>query len=178
MLKVYLMQFINHYASIFYIAFVKGKFAGYPGNYNRIFGSRQEECSPPGGCLLELSVQLPIIMIGRQAMNAVIEVIFPLVWKHIRLLMIPETRRKMYSQWPRWAEDFRLIDLNRRELFAEYLEMILQYGFVTIFVSSFPLAPLFALVNNVFETRLEAKKFLTYYRRPVTYRVEEHRNLA
>ncbi|RXG68773.1 Anoctamin-1 [Armadillidium vulgare] len=83
MLKVYLMQFINYYASIFYIAFVKGKFVGYPGNYNRIFGSRQEECSPPGGCLLELSVQLAIIMIGRQAMNAVIEVILPLVWKYI-----------------------------------------------------------------------------------------------
>ncbi|RXG68772.1 Anoctamin-9 [Armadillidium vulgare] len=86
--------------------------------------------------------------------------------------MIPEARRKKYSQWPRWAEDFRLIDFNGRELFPEYLEMILQYGFVTIFVSSFPLAPLFALVNNVFETRLDAKKFLTHYRRPVTHRVK------
>ena len=42
-LKMYLLQFVNHYASIFYVAFFKGKFIGYPGKYNRIFGYRQEE---------------------------------------------------------------------------------------------------------------------------------------
>lgn len=42
-LKMYLLQFVNHYASIFYIAFFKGKFIGYPGKYNRLFGFRQEE---------------------------------------------------------------------------------------------------------------------------------------
>jgi anoctamin-1 len=40
---MYLLQFVNHYASIFYIAFFKGKFIGYPGKYNRFFGFRQEE---------------------------------------------------------------------------------------------------------------------------------------
>jgi anoctamin-1 len=62
-LKIYLFQFVNYYSSIFYIAFVKGKFVGYPAKYNRIFNFRQEECSP-GGCLMELCVQLAIIMIG------------------------------------------------------------------------------------------------------------------
>lgn len=42
-LKIYLLQFVNYYASIFYIAFFKGKFIGYPGNYNRFFNFRQEE---------------------------------------------------------------------------------------------------------------------------------------
>lgn len=42
-LKIYLLEFINYYASIFYIAFFKGKLVGYPGDYNRVFGSRQEE---------------------------------------------------------------------------------------------------------------------------------------
>lgn len=42
-LKMYLLQFVNHYASIFYIAFFKGKFIGYPGEYNRFFNFRQEE---------------------------------------------------------------------------------------------------------------------------------------
>jgi hypothetical protein len=44
-LKVYLFQFVNFYSSIFYIAFIKGKFNGYPGNYNKIFGLRQEDVS-------------------------------------------------------------------------------------------------------------------------------------
>ena len=38
--------------------------------------------------------------------------------------------------------------------------MVLQYGFVTLFVSAFPLAPLFALLNNLIEIRLDAYKFL------------------
>lgn len=38
-----MLQFINYYSSIFYIAFFKGKMVGYPGDYNRVFGSRQEE---------------------------------------------------------------------------------------------------------------------------------------
>lgn len=45
-LKIYLLQFVNYYASIFYIAFFKGKFIGYPGYYNRFFNFRQEEVGP------------------------------------------------------------------------------------------------------------------------------------
>lgn len=43
---------------------------------------------------------------------------------------------------------------------------------MTIFVTAFPLAPLFALINNVFEMRLDAKKFIKYYRRPIPQRVK------
>ena len=35
---------------------------------------------------------------------------------------------------------------------------VVQYGFVTLFVAAFPLAPLLALINNVFEIRLDAYK--------------------
>lgn len=50
---------------------------------------------------------------------------------------------------------------------------VLQYGFVTIFVAAFPLAPFFALINNILEMRLDAKKLLTYHRRPVSQRVRD-----
>lgn len=43
---------------------------------------------------------------------------------------------------------------------------------MTIFVVAFPLAPLFALLNNIFEMRLDARKFLKYYRRSVPHRVK------
>lgn len=48
-LKNYIFQFVNYYSSIFYIAFLKGKFVGYPSKYNRIFGFRQEEV-----CILKM----------------------------------------------------------------------------------------------------------------------------
>lgn len=49
--------------------------------------------------------------------------------------------------------------------------LVLQFGFVTIFVAAFPLAPLFALLNNVLEIRLDARKLVCSYRRPVGVRV-------
>ena len=42
---------------------------------------------------------------------------------------------------------------DQMALFDEYLEMVIQFGFVTIFVSAFPLAPFFALCNNIIEVR-------------------------
>lgn len=48
-LKNYMFQFVNYYSSIFYVAFLKGKFVGYPAKYNRILGYRQEEVCRCGG---------------------------------------------------------------------------------------------------------------------------------
>ena len=37
---------------------------------------------------------------------------------------------------------------------------VLQFGFITIFVAAFPIAPLFALLNNWVEIRLDAHKLI------------------
>ncbi|KAL4720493.1 hypothetical protein ACJJTC_013306, partial [Scirpophaga incertulas] len=170
-LKIYLLQFVNYYASIFYIAFFKGKYVGRPGDYVRVFGRRQEECAP-GGCLLELSIQLAIIMVGKQFVNTIVEMMMPYVlawWNILRTI----GRKKSIKSPMQWVKDFKLVDFGHMGLFPEYLEMVLQYGFVTIFVAAFPLAPLFALINNVLEMRLDARKLLTCYRRPVPQRVTD-----
>ncbi|XP_054270658.1 anoctamin-1 isoform X2 [Macrosteles quadrilineatus] len=169
-LKMYLLQFVNYYASIFYIAFCKGKLVGFPAKYNRLFGYRQEECGP-GGCLLELSIQLAIIMVGKQAFNSCLEMVYPIVWKWWNSRHLKQRSAK--GRASQWEKDYKLVEWGSQALFPEYLEMVLQYGFVTIFVSAFPLAPLFALLNNILESRLDAKKLVTYHRRPVAQRVRD-----
>jgi len=82
--KVFIFQFINFYSSIIYIAFFKGKFVGYPGNYKHIIGNlRNEECGN-GGCLIELAQQLAVIMIGKQCINNCQEMFIPMfkTWWH------------------------------------------------------------------------------------------------
>lgn len=37
-MKMFMFQFVNYYSSCFYVAFFKGKFVGYPGNYTYMFG--------------------------------------------------------------------------------------------------------------------------------------------
>uniref|UniRef100_A0A182FAX8 Anoctamin n=1 Tax=Anopheles albimanus TaxID=7167 RepID=A0A182FAX8_ANOAL len=178
-LKIYLFEFANYYSSIFYIALVKGKSPGYPGKHIRILGLRQEECSP-GGCLMELCIQLAIIMIGKQAIAAVKEILIPFLLQKFKELRSGfgtdeegSDNDEQLIPYNQWAKDFNLISWNDRSLFKEYLKMVIQYGFVTIFVVAFPLGPLFALLNNVMETRLDAKKFLLYYKRAVPQRVRD-----
>ncbi len=40
--KIFMFQFVNLNASLFYIAFFKGKFTGIPGDYNTFLGYRVE----------------------------------------------------------------------------------------------------------------------------------------
>ncbi|KAL8574872.1 hypothetical protein ACOMHN_044894 [Nucella lapillus] len=165
--KVFIFQFVNFYSSIIYIAFFKGRFAGYPGHYNRFFGLRSEECNN-GGCLIELAQQLGVIMIGKQVINNAQEIIVPKLkgfWHRFKVRMVKTVTRT------RWEEDYELIE--NEGLFQEYLEMVLQFGFITIFVAAFPLAPLFALLNNWVEIRLDAHKFICETRRPVAERAED-----
>jgi anoctamin-7 len=111
------------------------------------------------GCLMELTQQLAIIMIGKQVINNAREILIPKIqsWYHRKQTNIETSNRRL----TRWEHDFHLIPYEG--LFEEYLEMILQFGFITIFVAAFPLAPFFALINNWFEIRLDAHKLVILF---------------
>uniref|UniRef100_A0A3B5KY36 Anoctamin n=1 Tax=Xiphophorus couchianus TaxID=32473 RepID=A0A3B5KY36_9TELE len=174
-LKAFLLKFMNAYAPIFYVAFFKGRFAGRPGSYVYVFNDyRMEECAP-GGCLIELCIQLSIIMLGKQLIqNNIFEIGIPKLKKLIHALKEKETTQKEKDEErppKQWNLDYALAPFEG--LTPEYMEMIIQFGFVSLFVASFPLAPLFALLNNVIEIRLDARKFVTELRRPVTARAKD-----
>ncbi|XP_029681455.1 anoctamin-2b isoform X2 [Takifugu rubripes] len=174
-LKAFLLKFMNAYAPIFYVAFFKGRFAGRPGNYVYVFNDyRMEECAP-GGCLIELCIQLSIIMLGKQLIqNNIFEIGIPKLKKLFRELKnkSPAVAEREEERPPQqWNLDHDLAPFEG--LTPEYMEMIIQFGFVSLFVASFPLAPLFALLNNVIEIRLDAKKFVTELRRPVAVRAKD-----
>ncbi|PIO34164.1 hypothetical protein AB205_0191690 [Aquarana catesbeiana] len=160
---MFLFQFVNYYSSCFYIAFFKGKFVGYPGDPVYWFGRyRNEECDP-GGCLLELTTQLTIIMGGKAIWNNIQEILVP--W--IKNLIARFRSSGIETIKPRWEQDYHLQPNGQLGLFYEYLEMVIQFGFVTLFVASFPLAPVLALVNNLLEIRVDAWKITTQFRRMV-----------
>ena len=49
---------------------------GHPGGFNRIGGLRLDECSTYG-CLMELTIQLAIIFVGKQILNNATELGVP-----------------------------------------------------------------------------------------------------
>ncbi|XP_046840344.1 anoctamin-5-like [Xenia sp. Carnegie-2017] len=179
-IKMYMFQFVNYYSSLFYIAFGKLN-PGRPGDYNRIFGFRQEECNA-AGCMIELTIQLAIIMIGKQIFNTAVELFLPKLknWWKRRGNILDKFRGKDVEDDDKgpisevqWKADYYLTPIQRNALFYEYLEMVIQFGFITIFVTAFPLGPLFAWLNNLFEIRLDAYKFIRDYRRPRAARAED-----
>ncbi|KAM9313105.1 anoctamin-4 [Gastrophryne carolinensis] len=173
-LKMFLFQFVNLNSSTFYIAFFLGRFTGRPGAYLRLINRwRLEECHP-SGCLIDLCMQMGIIMVLKQTWNNFMELGYPLIqnwWTRRRLRQEHGVHGK--ASLPQWEKDYNLQPINAYGLFEEYLEMILQFGFTTIFVAAFPLAPLLALLNNIIEIRLDAYKFITQWRRPLASRAKD-----
>uniref|UniRef100_A0A674N0T7 Anoctamin n=1 Tax=Takifugu rubripes TaxID=31033 RepID=A0A674N0T7_TAKRU len=166
--KSFFLKSMNAFAPIFYVAFFKGRFAGRPGDYVYVFGDyRMEECAPPG-CLIELCIQLSMIMLGKQLIqNNVFEVLIPYKRES------ENNEEKEEEKRPKQQLDKDYVLEPFEGVGSEYMEMIIQYGFVSLFVASFPLAPAFALLNNVIEIRLDAAKFVTEIRRPDAVRCKD-----
>ncbi|XP_048113070.1 anoctamin-1-like isoform X4 [Alosa alosa] len=173
--KTFILKFVNAFTPIIYIAFFRGRLVGRPGSYVYVFESyRMEECDH-GGCLMELCIQLSITMLGKQLIqNNLFEIGVPKLKKLIRYI---KSKRGSFQEEEREKKLQRYETDHFLDPFAgltpEYMEMIIQFGFVTLFVASFPLAPLFALLNNIIEIRLDAKKFVAELRRPVAARAKD-----
>ncbi|RXN09471.1 anoctamin-1-like isoform X4 [Labeo rohita] len=173
--KTFILKFVNAFTPIIYIAFFRGRLGGRPGSYLYVFESyRMEECAH-GGCLMELCIQLSITMLGKQLIqNNLFEIGVPKLKKLIRFI---KSKRASFQEeeyekkLQRYETDYFLEPFVG--LTPEYMEMIIQFGFVTLFVASFPLAPLFALLNNIIEIRLDAKKFVAELRRPDAARAKD-----
>ena len=140
-----------------------------------MFGKfRQEECNP-GGCYMELTIQLAILFMGKQFLMGMVEYGKPLAKKVFKRMKHGKLEDGDGSGvevgTPQHIKDFKLVELGSQSLFKEYLEMVIQFGFITIFVTAFPPAPIFALLNNFLEIRLDAKKILEHHRRPTAQKV-------
>ncbi|XP_053674951.1 anoctamin-5 [Anopheles nili] len=174
--KIFVFEFMNFYSSLIYIAFFKGRFYDYPGDdvaRKSEFLRLKGDICDPAGCLSELCIQLAIIMVGKQCWNNFMEYFFPAFYNWWRQRKHKQLTKDETHLHMAWEQDYHLQDPGKLALFDEYLEMIVQYGFVTLFVAAFPLAPLFALLNNIAEIRLDAYKMVTQSRRPLAERVED-----
>ncbi|KAM9659862.1 anoctamin-9 [Trichechus inunguis] len=168
--KFFTLQFFAHFSSLIYIAFILGRINGHPGKSVRLAGLwKLEECHL-SGCMMDLFLQMAIIMGLKQTLSNCIEYLGPWLrhrysrWKY-RVSRDPELRD--------WQCNYLLRSVTVFSLFDEFMEMMLQYGFTTIFVAAFPLAPLLALLNNLLEIRLDAIKMMQLQQRLVPRKAKD-----
>ncbi|XP_012717068.3 anoctamin-9 isoform X1 [Fundulus heteroclitus] len=181
--KMFTFQFFTLFSSLFYVAFFLGRVNGHPRNYSRLAGFRLEECHP-SGCLTDLFIQMAVIMLLKQTINNILEFTVPWVKSFIRRKTAKRLKRqcgRCYRKACRseqgsvercdtckirdWLRNYHLDNSDAFSLFNEFLEMVIQFSFTTIFVAAFPLAPLLALINNIWEIRLDAIKMTRLERR-------------
>ncbi|KAF9580146.1 Anoctamin-5 [Lunasporangiospora selenospora] len=176
-IKRYLFDFTNMYSTLFYYAFFKAALG------SKVFKDRpdlQDACLYDA-CITELTVQLAVVFIGKQFLNGLYEMVFPWInrtWNRKKILAEKTLKRREYlesrkrERAPQWVKDDDLPSYEGRILKC-YRKTVIQFGFCTLFVTSFPVAPAFALINNWIDIRMEAFRLSTQYRRPIAFRAQD-----
>ncbi|KAF0519068.1 DUF590-domain-containing protein [Gigaspora margarita] len=173
-IKSYLFDFFNFYSTLFYIMIFKERYAG------ELIKQKNIGCEYKN-CMLELTIQLAIILIGKQIIGQFQEILIPRALAKLNRRQIVreiETLKSKYrhsgrknTDVPQWVHDDRLSPSTGT--IVEYEEMVIQFGFIALFGPAFPLAPLFAWLNNIAEIRSDAFKFIVELQRPVGFLTQD-----
>nr|XP_020761044.1 anoctamin-10 isoform X2 [Odocoileus virginianus texanus] len=143
-LKVLVFNFLNCFASLFYIAFVLRD-------------------------MKLLRQSLATLLITSQILNQIVESLLP-YWlqkkHHVRVKKKVEALKADID-----ATLYEQVVLEKEMgtylgTFDDYLELFLQFGYVSLFSCVYPLAAAFAVLNNLTEVNSDALKMCRVFKRP------------
>jgi len=147
-IKIFLFKFINSYNSLFYTAFY-------------IHYNKEEGCGAQDpDCLNTLRTLLGTIFITQIVINNLLEFMIPEINKRWA-----RSKHESLSEATTAEKDFFLKGIYESTL-SDFDEISIQYGYASLFVMAFPLTPLFALLNNLIENKLDSYKLCNDFRRP------------
>lgn len=205
--KSFVFNFVNAYASLFYVAFFSSIFANMSSEDNAKYfqcNTYQGETESPD-CMEAMNSMLGTIFCVRLILGNIMEVGGP-VWKNYkseqenqvtaeeRQILQKSIEATMSVQHavfdPHSVQQIQRMDHalsmtaieeqyvldeydTTLDLFNDYLEMVIQFGYATLFSCSFTLAPVMAYVNNYVELRVDAWKICTQSRRPLPSGAED-----
>ncbi|XP_055959025.1 anoctamin-4 isoform X2 [Patella vulgata] len=182
-IKLFAFQFVNSYASCFYIAFFRGRFDSV-----LVEGDQYKDfCS--GTCMSQLSFQVLVLMLMKPFPKLLKDIILPFVRRMFTKFFpscngcgcCPCCGKNKVDEGPKVTlgngrvPHTEFLERERKKpglgdfTLGEYTEKVIQYGFLMLFAVSFPLAPILALVTNLVDIRVDAKRMLWWYRRPIAF---------
>ena len=152
-------QFVNYYISLYYVAFVKEHWDGCDHN----------------NCMKELNYNLWVMFALNMVFN-VIEIGSPVLkaralWKSEEqkvqeMVQAGKQARLDISSAEKQGKQESLVILN------EYLEVVMNLGYIIFFCVAFPLGPLIYWVFNILEVKGDAYKFMALCKRPFPRQAE------
>jgi hypothetical protein len=158
--KIFLFEFVNNYASFFYLAFLAELMT--------------DECpsSADGGCMVPLALNLGIVFISRLIVGNICELLLPYLsyrWRVRRALQSThsESETKLLSLLTRPEKEYMLEPYDSHSAsIADFMELAIQFGYASMFAAALPMSPLLSLISNFVETTADAYKLLNVHRRP------------
>ena len=170
-MKRFTFEFVNAYISIFYIAFFKTHIEGCE------VKSKDGTVADVKGadCMSELTEELGTIYLILFCENMIRMLYGRYKKRYIRDYRFdPSIHNRVFDT------DSLKIDLDEQmkrdsyhhdggvdETYEDFQELIVQYGFVTLFAVAFPIAPMLTLISNFLEMALDRDKLLNQMRRPI-----------
>lgn len=184
-LKIFLFKFFNCYTALFYMAFLKENLETKEHCVNA--GNQDVSCDDdsvldkvlkvdPGckNCLNDLGFQLAVIFITNLAMNAV-ELGLP--WIKWKARMFKSANNDLQNTDLTIRRNLYPIEYDSKlgayeNPIQDYIEMIIQFGYVCMFGVAAPIITLFALIEITLEIRVDAWKLCNLTKRPDPIRSE------
>ncbi|GCC27423.1 hypothetical protein chiPu_0005847 [Chiloscyllium punctatum] len=173
-IKFFAFEFANNYSPLFYIAFLRT-------NNEQFFTSiglpgLEDNCGELNNCMTELCFQVLMLMITHPLPKFLKDVIIP--WaKHLICRVCGNTNKESHQKECSTVNDYILRDYNKPDLenftLEEYTEKVIQYGLQMLFAVSFPLGPFIFFLTILFDIRVDAKRLLLMYKRPIAHMAQD-----
>nr|XP_022906767.1 anoctamin-5-like isoform X2 [Onthophagus taurus] len=158
-LKHSILLFANRFSSLIYLTFIRGRAYDHPGTTQKYYLIKEftHDLCGPHGCFQNLGVALGALFCLGSA-----KILFA---QFTRMFINVKAGKLDVVNLPQWEMDFSLLRSSRLFTYSNFFDIISQYAIILGFVSAFPLAPLFAVIRNIFKIRIEAIKFTKYSRK-------------
>lgn len=165
--KLFIFELLNDFIPIGYAAWMKQTMVNTPRDLDYV----SELCD--GGCIAEVAELIIVLLLARLIFGNILEVLIPYVKNcyHRRFQGRTKSDDSQSKDLPQWFKDFKLNEVELDGVYEEYMEMMIQFAFIVLFIPAFPVASFVCLLNNILEIRIDASKLLTANRRPLPIRV-------
>ncbi|KAF2962839.1 hypothetical protein GQX73_g10732 [Xylaria multiplex] len=183
--KIFIINFITSYTPLFLSAFVYMPFGNLMLPYLQIFAATARKLSSEKSITTldfrinpdRLKSQMVYFAVTAQIVNVALEFVVPYL-KRVVVDKFQEKRASLASKPIQDApEEHEFLQRAREEarleiydVAVDYREMVIQFGYLSLFSSIWPLTPLAFFINNWIELRSDAMKIAMSSQRPIPWR--------
>jgi hypothetical protein len=157
--KIFIFRFFNSYSSLFYLSY---------------YCEEAQEGGIISLCMDFLGIQLAVIFFFSIILN-IIELSVPYLLMKRRVIAENKKVDEMIKDNPSIRKELYFVEIEaKKESYespvSDYIEMIIEFGYVAFFGTSLPILPLLLLFEILFKIRVDAWKICNIYKRVYPHR--------